>query len=73
MQQNMIEWLVAKARGVNENAKIILSFFLPYIFIYCSRPEAPSPTSSGKCEDVVTTGVSSRPSEKFMLIYCSLT
>ena len=65
MQQNMIEWLVAKARGVNENAKIILSFFLPYIFIYCSRP--------GKCEDVVTTGVSSRPSEKFMLIYCSLT
>ena len=41
MQQNMIEWFIAKARGVNENAQIVLCFFLADIFGYCSRPEAP--------------------------------
>ena len=41
VQQDVVERLVAKARSVNENAEVILSLLLPYIFFYRSRSETP--------------------------------
>ena len=52
--------------------RLSFAFSWPIYSVIVLGLRLPSPASSGKCEELVTTGVSSRPSEKLMLIYCFL-